>query len=101
MSLIYPEEAWARFGPASIAVHDARGRRLRLVVACDPLTGEVLQNVPDTDWIVPLIRRVAIARDGLLRRLFSRYSSLRPRGSIVTRHYFAPAPLTISRVEEP
>jgi hypothetical protein len=99
MSLIYPEEAWARFGPAPIAVHDARGRRLRFVVACDPLTGEVLQNVPDTDWIVPVVRRLAIARGTFLRRLLGHYRSLLPGGSIVTRHYFAPAPLTISRVE--
>jgi hypothetical protein len=99
MSLIYPEEAWARFGPAPIVVHDACGRRLRFVVACDPLTGEVIQNVHNSEWIVPLIRRVAITRDAIMQRLLGSYRSLlHPGSSIISRHYFAPAPLTISRV---
>jgi hypothetical protein len=46
---------------------------------------------------------VAIARDTFLRRLLGPYRnrSLLPHGSIITRHYFAPAPLTVSRVERP
>ena len=103
MRLIYALEAFARFGGPPIAVHDAKGRRIWYVVACDPLTGEVIQNVPDTDWIVPVVKGVAIARDTFLRRLLGPYRnrSLLPHGSIITRHYFAPAPLTVSRVERP
>lgn len=51
-------------------VKDAKGRELRDVVACDPLTGEVIDCKP-----------VFVGSD---------------RVRFVDRHWFAPAPLTIT-----
>ena len=84
MTLIYPREAWARVGPPPIIVHDARGRVLRKVVACDPLTGEVISNLLMRPWLAVLLNRLS------------------PRlrtGGILCRHWFAPAPLVITRSE--
>jgi hypothetical protein len=90
MALIYPEEAWARFGP-KVAVHDASGRRLRRVCACDPLTGEVIQRLPNTHPSVPLVGCYC-----LLVRWLTRRGLIGPIGSLTQVHWFAPAPLTIT-----
>jgi hypothetical protein len=81
MTLIYPREAWARFGPPPIIIHDARGRVLRNVVACDPLTGEVISNLLMRPWLAVLLTRLS-------PRLRTEL--------ILCRHWFAPAPLTIT-----
>ena len=90
MSLIYPEEAWARFGP-KVAVYDATGLKLNRVMACDPLTGEVIKVMQDTD---PSAKWVGIYCL-LLRWLRKRWGIL-VHGDIMAVHYFAPAPLRLT-----
>jgi hypothetical protein len=101
MSLIYPEDAFARFGPAPLAVHDANGRRFDHVIACDPLTGEVIQHLPVGHWMSPLLIATEQAMEQIGAWLLRRHGVLRPRATMAERHWFAPAPLTITRVEAP
>jgi hypothetical protein len=84
MSLIYAREALKRFG-CPLIIRDARGRVLRKVVACDPLTGEVIGHLLIRPWLAVLLNQVS------------------PRlrtGGILCRHWFAPAPLTITRKDD-
>jgi hypothetical protein len=93
MALIYPQEAWERFGPAPIQIHDANGKRLMNVCASDPLTGEVIQNWQPGLYgkDVPLIFRCYAL---LMRYLWKRWG-IESAGEIPRVHWFAPAPLTI------
>lgn len=92
MALIYPEEAWRRFGP-TVAVWDATGRRLEGVMACDPLTGEVIRVMKDSDPSAMLVGVYCL----LLRWLRKRWGIL-VWGDVIAVHYFAPAPLLLAPV---
>jgi hypothetical protein len=97
MSLIYPDDAFRRYGPPPIAVHDATGRRLLYVVGCDPVTGEVIQNLSPAAWAALCLLLLGGPRRILWAISRSMGVAAEP-GELVQRHYFAPAPLTISRV---
>lgn len=101
MSLIYPKEAWRRFGPGPLVVRDARGRVLRHVVACDPLTGEVIAHLSAGSWLDPLLIALERPMEAVWQFLARRgvRPSRRGRHCLVDRHWFAPAPLTITRLE--
>ena len=101
MSLVYALEAFARFGGPPIAVHDAKGRRIWYVVAADPVTGEVIQFLPETHWISPLLIATEQAMEQIGAWLLRRHGLVPPRATLAERHYFASAPLTITRVEGP
>jgi hypothetical protein len=90
MSMIYPEEAWAIYGP-SVQVQDATGRTLERVAACNPVTGEVVRVLADTHPSVPFVAPYCL----LMRWLRKRFG-VHGCGSYPTTHYFAPAPLVLS-----
>jgi hypothetical protein len=73
--------------PQGLAVHDARGRQLHGVFACNPDTGEVIM----VDWRPTLWQR-------LTRRLRRSpdWSWLAMSAGIPTRHGFWPAPLVVT-----
>ena len=102
MSLIYHKEAWQRFGPPPIVVRDARGRVLRHVVACDPLTGEVISLA--AFWGLLLVGGSILPTGPsgigmMLAHLWLRFDVSLPFAETGKAHWFAPAPLTITRQE--
>jgi len=90
MSMIYPEEAYAIYGP-SVQAQDATGRKLKRVAACNPMTGEVIRVLADTHPCVPFVAPYC-----LLMRWLRRRFGVDSCGSYPTMHYFAPAPLVLS-----
>lgn len=111
MAMLWPYEWW-RDGMPQQTIHDAKGRRLRHVVACNPATGEVIDLLPLESRIGPLLFALERLAELLWLKLWihglhSSRSSELARGHYFTpapltqshRHYFAPAPLTITRAE--
>lgn len=104
MALLWPYEWW-RDGMPQQTIHDAKGRRLRHVVACDPVTGEVIDLLPAETWIGPLLIALERPMEAIWRFLWRRGVDPSPGevepspGLLAQRHYFAPAPLTITRAE--
>jgi len=78
--------------PFGATVHDAHGRHLARVMACNPLTGEVVMvDMRPSLWdqMVRPFRRTA---DGWLRKLVFGHG-------IHYRHGFWPAPLTVTSID--
>jgi hypothetical protein len=75
--------------PQGLDVHDARGRQLHGVFACDPETGEVIM----VDWRPTLWHRLTTT---LRTMRHQRWRWLAFRSHVPTRHGFWPAPLTIT-----
>lgn len=98
--MIPPKEAFRIYGPPPLIIRDACGRQLRHVSACNPLTGEVTDLLPADTWIGPLL----IATESVMERIGAallRRGVVPPPAEIARRHWFAPAPLTITRSEAP
>ncbi len=78
--------------PYGAIVRDRWGRRIPVVIACDPETGEVISY--DGTWLtgqwLRLVRRVRVA---VVMRHVLRWVS--PSGGILRCHGFWPAPLTV------
>jgi hypothetical protein len=78
--------------PYGAIFRDRWGRRIPGVIACDPETGEVISY--DGTWLTGewlwLTRRLRI---GVVTRHWYRWAS--PSGSLLRRHGFWPAPLTV------
>jgi hypothetical protein len=88
------EHAFRAMYPTWARVYDARGRELKSVMACDPLTGEVVMvDLRPSFW------------DRLMRPLRARRLSwwrwLAYRSGLPTRHGFWPAPLRIVANDPP
>ena len=97
MSMIYPDEAWRRFGPPPLLITDAKGRQLFGVVACDPLTGEVIEWIPKPMTCSRLF--LQFRAWPILRLIIFTHWDIGACGDgFCTRHYFAPAPITFTRV---
>lgn len=101
MTLLYPEDAWARYGHRRLYVHDARGRLLRNVHACDPLTGEVIALITGAEPVMRLVGGYVLPTGpgplGLaLARFWTRLGVHLPGAEMAVAHWFAPAPLTIT-----
>jgi hypothetical protein len=97
MTLIYPREAWDRFGPPPIIVRDARGKVLRSIVACDPLTGETIQHLPANYWAGPMLIATERIMEIIGAFMMAGFGVIPSRVEMAKRHFFAPAPLTVSR----
>jgi hypothetical protein len=69
-------------------VFDARGRQLRSVIACNPLTGEVIRADFRTSLWSRMVRPLWPIAQGWLRELVFGFTTS-------TRHGFWPAPLTV------
>ena len=75
--------------PNGVTIHDARGRLISGVFACNPDTGEVIM----VDWRPTLWQRLTTT---LRSRRHQRWRWLAFRSHAPTRHGFWPAPLSIT-----
>jgi hypothetical protein len=85
------DPAFGQLYPFGAIVHDATGRELRQVFACNPLTGEVVMwdgRPSPWNWLIHGTRK------------FRRWEYWRwlMHGGIARRHGFWPAPLTITAI---
>jgi len=81
--------AFQQLYPFGATVHDRHGRRLEAVLACDPLTGEVVMMYDDRP---PVWSRLICGARRFWRWDYWRWHIC---GGLPTRHGFWPAPLHI------
>jgi hypothetical protein len=97
MALIYAREAVATLGHY-VQVYDANGSRLYSVVACDRLTGEVIQvDLASYSWPKTSKPRALYSR--LIRYLYIRFG-IDIDVQVRTIHHFAPAPLSFQPLKQ-